>query len=53
MNLFVDSLVAPISVINMLVLLVGMRKQDGLRHNFEMLEDLWHKHHVYTGKDDE
>lgn len=51
MNLFVDSLVAPISVINMLVLLVGMRKKDGLRHNFEMLEDLWHKHHVYTGKE--
>ena len=53
MNMFVDSLVAPISVINMLVLLVGMRKKDGLRHNFEMLEDLWHTHHVYTGKETE
>jgi hypothetical protein len=51
MNLFVDSLVAPLSVINTLVLLVGMRKKDGLRHNFEMLEDLWRKHDVYTNKD--
>ena len=51
MNLFVDSLVAPLSVINTLVLLVGMRQKDGLRHNFEMLEDLWRKHDVYTNKD--
>lgn len=52
MNLFVDSLVAPLSVINTLVLLVGMRKKDGLKHNFEMLEDLWRKHDVYAGKED-
>lgn len=52
MNLFVDSLVAPLSVINTLVLLVGMRKKDGLKLNFEMLEDLWRKHDVYTGKED-
>ena len=53
MNLFVDSLVAPISVINTLVLLIGMRKKDGLKHNFEMLEDLWRKHDVYTGKEED
>jgi len=53
MNLFVDSLVAPLSVLNTLVLRVGMRKKDGLKHNFEMLEDLWRKHDVYTGKDSE
>lgn len=52
MNLFVDSLVAPMSVLSALVLLVGMRKKDGLRQNFEMLEDLWRKHEVYTGKED-
>jgi DNA-binding MurR/RpiR family transcriptional regulator len=52
MNLFVDSLVVPLSVINTLVLLVGMRKKDGLRQNFEMLEDLWRKHDVYTGKEE-
>ena len=51
MNLFVDSLVAPLSVINTLVLLVGMRQKDGLKQNFEMLEDLWRKHDVYTNKD--
>ena len=53
MNLFVDSLVAPLSILNTLVLLVGMRKKDGLKHNFEMLEDLWKKHDVYTGKVDD
>ena len=53
MNLFVDSLVAPFSVMNTLVLLVGMRKRAGLMQNFEMLEDLWRRHDVYTGKDNE
>ena len=52
MNLFVDSLVAPLSVINTLILLVGMRKKDGLKENFEMLEDLWRKHDVYTDKEE-
>lgn len=52
MNLFVDSLVAPLSVINAIILVVGMRKKDGLRHNFEMLENLWHKHDVYTGREE-
>ena len=52
MNLFVDSLVAPLSVLSALALLVGMREKDGLRSNFEMLEDLWRKHEVYTGKDE-
>ncbi len=52
MNLFVDSLVAPLSIINTLILIVGMRKKDGLKHNFEMLEDLWRKHDVYTGKEE-
>jgi DNA-binding MurR/RpiR family transcriptional regulator len=52
MNLFVDSLVAPLSVINALILVAGMRKKDGLRHNFEMLEDLWRRHEVYTGKEE-
>ena len=52
MNLFVDSLVAPLSVINTLVLLIGMRMKDGLKHNFEMLEDLWRRHDVYTGEEE-
>lgn len=52
MNLFVDSLVAPMSVLSALVLLIGMRKKDGLKSNFEMLEDLWRKHEVYTGKEE-
>lgn len=50
MNLFVDSIVAPLSVINTLLLLIGMRKKEGLRQNFEMLEDLWSMHDVYKRK---
>ncbi len=52
MNLFVDSLVAPMSILSALILLIGMREKDGLKHNFEMLEDLWRKHDVYTGKEE-
>ncbi len=52
MNLFIDSLVTPISVVNALVLLIGMRKKDGLKQNFEMLEDLWQQYDVYTGKEE-
>lgn len=52
MNLFVDSLVSPISIVNALVLLIGMRKKDGLKQNFEMLEDLWRQYDVYTGKEE-
>ncbi len=52
MNLFVDSIVAPLSIINTLILLVGMRKKDKLRGNFEILEDVWQKRDVYIGKDD-
>ncbi len=52
MNLFVDTLVAPLSVINALVLLIGMRKKDGLKNNFEKLEGLWRQHEVYTGEEE-
>lgn len=52
MNLFVDSLVTPMSVVNALVLLIGMREKDGLKQNFEMLEDLWREHDVYMGKEE-
>jgi DNA-binding MurR/RpiR family transcriptional regulator len=52
MNLFVDSIVVPLSIINTIILIVGMRKKEGLKHNFEMLENLWHKHDVYMGKEE-
>jgi DNA-binding MurR/RpiR family transcriptional regulator len=53
MKLFVDSLVAPLSIINTIILVVGMRRKEGLKNNFEVLEELWHKYDVYTEKEED
>lgn len=53
MKLFVDSLVAPLSIINTIILVVGMRRKEGLKNNFEILEDLWRKYDVYTEKEEQ
>lgn len=47
MNSFVDSLVAPLSLINALLVQVGMLKQDDVVNTFERLEGLWDEYHVY------
>lgn len=44
---FVDSLVAPLSLINALIVAIGIKKRDEVSHNFEMLEDIWEKYDVY------
>lgn len=43
----VDSLVAPLSVINALVVQLCMKRQDEVRKNLEMLEDTWNNYQVY------
>ena len=43
----VDSLVAPLSVINALVVELCMKRQDEVRKNLEMLEDTWNNYQVY------
>ncbi len=48
---FVDSLVAPLSVINALIVALGMRKKDEIHKTFEKLEYIWDEYNVY-GKDD-
>ncbi len=55
---FVDSLVAPLSVINALIVAVGMRKKDDVKKTFNLLEQIWSDYHVYDtsfgpGKDKE
>lgn len=45
---FVDSLVAPMSLINALVIAIGMEKKDDITRYFESLEDIWRKHSVYN-----
>ena len=44
---FVDSLVAPLSVINALIVAIGLRKKDEVYKIFEELENIWDKYGVY------
>ena len=50
MNSFVDSLVAPLSLVNALLVQVGMLKQDDVVSTFQRLEDIWDEYHVYQKK---
>lgn len=45
---FVDSLVAPLSLINALLLAVSMNKKDDIAKGLDMLEDLWEEYKVYS-----
>ena len=47
----VDSLVAPLSVINALVVALCMKKQKSVVETLEMLENIWDDYQVYS-KDD-
>lgn len=44
---FVDSLVAPLSLINALIVAVGMKRQDEVYHTFAELERIWDEYGVY------
>lgn len=49
---FVDSLVGPLSVINALIVAVGMHRRVHIEQTFEALEHLWDEYQVYDkGKD--
>ena len=48
---FVDSLVAPLSLINALIVSVGMRKKADVSSEFLRLEKIWDEYQVYVGKD--
>lgn len=43
----VDSLVAPLSVINALIVALCMKKQDEVAKTLEMLEEIWDEYQVY------
>lgn len=43
----VDSLVAPLSVINALVVALCLRRPDDVKRNLETLEDVWNNYQVY------
>ncbi|HOO49399.1 MAG: MurR/RpiR family transcriptional regulator [Saccharofermentanaceae bacterium] len=49
---FVDSLAAPLSLINALLVSLGMHRRDHIHSSFEALEQLWSEYRVYeVGKD--
>ena len=45
----VDSLVAPLSVINALIVALCMKKQDEVVSTLETLEKIWGEYQVYSG----
>ena len=44
---FVDSLVAPFSVLNALIVKLVLKKKDEVLHTFEELENIWEEYEVY------
>ncbi|MCQ2517037.1 MAG: MurR/RpiR family transcriptional regulator, partial [Saccharofermentans sp.] len=49
---FVDSLAAPLSLINALLVTLGMHRREHIRSSFESLETLWTQYKVYDGGKD-
>lgn len=48
---FVDSLVAPLSVINALIVAVGLREKGKISSTFSDLESIWKEYQVYSFRD--
>lgn len=53
MESFVDSLVAPFSLMNALIVALGARKKDQVYQNLENLETIWKEYQVYDNADEE
>jgi len=47
---FVDSLVAPLSIINALIIAVGLREKEKISSIFTDLEGLWENYNIYNYK---
>ncbi|MBX4259389.1 MurR/RpiR family transcriptional regulator [Clostridium estertheticum] len=47
MTSFVDSLVAPFSVMNALIIAVGLREKEKISSTFSTLENIWEEYKVY------
>lgn len=50
---FVDSLVAPLSVINALIVAVGMSRRDEIEQTFNKVERIWEEYDVYEKPEDD
>ena len=47
---FVDSMAAPMSVINALIVALGLKHRDALAERFKQLEELWDAYSVYMNE---
>ena len=45
---FIDSLVAPLSLVNALIVAVGIKKRDEISSTFQKLEYIWDEYDVYA-----
>ncbi len=52
MTSFADSLVAPLSLINALMVAIGIRRRDEIFATFAHLEKVWEEYEVYEKNDD-
>lgn len=48
---FVDSMAAPMSLVNALLTALGIRNQETLTSNFSDLEGIWDKYRIYAGRE--
>lgn len=49
---FVDSLVAPLSLVNAIIVALSIRKKESLVSSLESLENIWNEYQVYDNDDD-
>lgn len=47
---FVDSLVAPLSMVNALIVAIGLRRRSDISDKFQELENVWRQYNVYIEK---
>lgn len=49
---FVDSLVAPLSLINALIIALAIKKSDQIIENFNIIENIWDEYEIYEKLED-
>jgi len=49
---FVDSIVAPMSIISAMLIAISVKKKDQLYNDFDMLEGIWKKNQIYSSGPD-
>lgn len=50
MNTFIDSMVAPMSLVNALIFALSIREMEKVERNFKKLENIWNEYKIYNPK---